>query len=116
MAVTQHIVRVHNKTHTKRRNARKLTRAQKLAGFGGKRAQSAVKHRKRNMTSPKRRRNIERGFYSATGFHPLRSSRDYDPDRAGDDYSQRSAPRKRKAKKSRSRKNPGEMMHSRLGC
>lgn len=35
----------------------------------------------------KRRRNVERGFWSATGFHPLRRSRDYDPDRAGDDYS-----------------------------
>ena len=27
------------------------------------------------------RRNVERGFYNATGFHPLRRSRDYDPDR-----------------------------------
>jgi hypothetical protein len=26
------------------------------------------------------------GFVDATGFHPIRSSSDYDPDRAGDDY------------------------------
>jgi len=34
----------------------------------------------------RRVKNVERGFYDATGFHPIRSSRDYDPDRAGDEY------------------------------
>jgi hypothetical protein len=37
--------------------------------------------RKRN--SP--RRNVAQGFFDQTGFHPIRSSADYDPDRAGDD-------------------------------
>lgn len=32
------------------------------------------------------RRNIAAGYYDQTGFHPIRSSKDYDPDRAGDDY------------------------------
>jgi hypothetical protein len=47
-------------------------------------------------------KNIAAGFVDSTGFHPIRSSADYDPDRAGDDYSQRSvrgpsAKRKKKA-------------------
>jgi hypothetical protein len=33
-----------------------------------------------------RRRNIQQGFWNATGFHPIRASKDYDPDRAGDEY------------------------------
>ena len=33
-----------------------------------------------------RRRNIQQGFWNATGFHPIRASWDYDPDRAGDEY------------------------------
>lgn len=37
-----------------------------------------------------KRRNVERGFWNTTGFHLLRRSRDYDPDRASDDYSSRS--------------------------
>jgi len=44
-------------------------------------------------------RNIAQGFYDATGFHPIRSSSDYDPDRAGDDYSQTTRKRKKPAKK-----------------
>lgn len=32
------------------------------------------------------RKNVEAGFWNATGFHPIRSSRDYDADRAGDEY------------------------------
>lgn len=35
-------------------------------------------------------RNVQAGFYDATGFHPLRASSDYDPDRAGDDYESKS--------------------------
>lgn len=31
-------------------------------------------------------KNIAAGFYDAHGFHPIRRSPDYDPDRAGDDY------------------------------
>lgn len=46
-------------------------------------------------------KNIAAGFYDATGFHPIRSSSDYDADRAGDDYSERrrkpAAKRKKKA-------------------
>lgn len=36
---------------------------------------------------PIRVTNIEAGYYDKRGFHPLRRSLDYDPDRAGDDYS-----------------------------
>ena len=31
------------------------------------------------------RKNVEAGFWNATGFHPIRASRDYDADRAGDE-------------------------------
>jgi hypothetical protein len=48
----------------------------------------------------KRRINVERGFWNATGFHPLRRSRDYDEDRAGDDYGSK-ADRKGFGKKKR---------------
>jgi len=30
----------------------------------------------------RKRRNVYQGFYNETGFHPIRSSYDYDPDRA----------------------------------
>ena len=33
-----------------------------------------------------KRRNVAQGFYDQTGFHPIRKSKDYDPDRAGDEY------------------------------
>jgi hypothetical protein len=50
-------------------------------------------------------KNIAAGFYDATGFHPIRSSADYDPDRAGDDYPQRTAPApRRKGKRMAKRK------------
>ena len=45
-------------------------------------------------------KNIAAGFYDSAGFHPVRSSSDYDPDRAGDSYSQRSPKAKRKKKAS----------------
>ena len=32
------------------------------------------------------RGNVAQGFYNETGFHPIRASKDYDPDRAGDEY------------------------------
>ncbi len=35
------------------------------------------------------RRNVQAGYTDAHGFHPLRGSADYDPDRAGDDYGAR---------------------------
>jgi len=36
-------------------------------------------------------RNVQAGAYGPDGiFHPFRSSSDYDPDRAGDDYESRS--------------------------
>lgn len=51
------------------------------------------------------RRNVEAGYYDATGFHPIRASRDYDADRAGDEYSTgRSTGRGAKKGK---KKNPG---------
>ena len=48
--------------------------------------------------------NISQGFYDASGFHPIRSSSDYDPDRAGDEYSDTGRRKKRKpAKKAKAR-------------
>lgn len=42
-------------------------------------------------------KNIQQGFVDATGFHPIRSSADYDDERTGDNYEPR--PRKRATKK-----------------
>jgi hypothetical protein len=41
-------------------------------------------------------KNIQAGYVDSQGFHPIRSSVDYDPDRAGDYYSQKP---KKKAKR-----------------
>ena len=38
---------------------------------------------------PVRITNVQAGYYDKHGFHPLRQSVDYDPERAGDDYSSR---------------------------
>lgn len=51
----------------------------------------------------RKKRNVEAGFWNATGFHPLRSSFDYDPVRADDEYGDygsgvKSKKRKKKAK------------------
>ena len=51
-------------------------------------------------------KNIAAGFYNATGFHPIRSSADYDPDRAGDSYSQKTAPRRRKKAVAKRKRKP----------
>lgn len=46
-----------------------------------------VKHLKNGaVTIIPLRKNVAQGFYDGTGFHPIRSSRDYDPERAGDEY------------------------------
>jgi hypothetical protein len=46
-----------------------------------------------------RRRNIAQGFYDATGFHPIRASADYDPDRLFDpEYEPTGRSRRRKKK------------------
>jgi hypothetical protein len=55
------------------------------------------------------RHNIEMGYYDAKGFHPIRKSRDYDPDRVDELYrygkrgEERSRPRKRRRKGTRAR-------------
>lgn len=49
--------------------------------------------------STRRQKNIAMGFYDATGFHPIRASEDYDPDRSGDWDDIDDTPRKRVAKK-----------------
>ena len=51
-------------------------------------------------------KNIAAGFYDAGGFHPIRSSADYDPDRAGDEYSQRPTKRRKKKAVAKRRHNP----------
>ena len=57
---------------------------------------------------PLRVRNVEAGFVDATGFHPLRSSRDYDPDRAGDDYGERPKRKVAKRKKAKGKVSKGK--------
>jgi hypothetical protein len=47
---------------------------------------------------PIRVKNVAQGFYNSTGFHPIRSSWDYDPDRAGDMHSEGAGRRKKRAK------------------
>lgn len=55
-----------------------------------------------------RRRNVQAGYYDKTGFHPLRRSKDYDADRAGDDYSSATDNAGlTKKRKNRTKKNPG---------
>lgn len=66
-----------------------------------------------------KRKNIQAGYYDQHGFHPIRWSKDYDPDRAGDDYSVGTDNRGlKKRKKTRSKKNPdsGGMMILLLGA
>ena len=53
------------------------------------------KRGKVHIINPGRIQNIAQGYYDGTGFHPIRASSDYDPDR--DDYSD--VKRKRRAKK-----------------
>lgn len=36
-------------------------------------------------------KNVAAGFYDATGFHPIRRSADYDSDRAGEDFKDKTA-------------------------
>jgi hypothetical protein len=57
------------------------------------------KRGKVHIINPGKVKNIAQGYYDATGFHPIRSSTDYDPDRLFDDSeSGRSPRRKKKAK------------------
>lgn len=55
------------------------------------------------------RRNIKMGFYDATGFHPVRASSDYDPDRVDELYrygkrgTETHRPRKRRKKRTRAK-------------
>lgn len=58
--------------------------------------------------STRRQKNIAMGFYDATGFHPIRASEDYDPDRSGDWDDVDDTPRKRARKKvaAKKRKKP----------
>ena len=63
------------------------------------------KRGKVHILNPGKVRNIAQGFYDATGFHPIRASGDYDPDRLFDDSeSERSSRKKRKAKKKPAKK------------
>ena len=66
-----------------------------------KKKKKAPRGRKTTLYRKIGKRNVAMGFYDLSGFHPLRRSADYDPDRAGDEYSQRSG-KKRKATKKRS--------------
>lgn len=65
---------------------------------------------------PLRVKNVAAGFYDATGFHSVRSSPDYDPDRAGDDYSQRRWHPAAKRKKKPSGRKPKPGAHRKRGA
>jgi hypothetical protein len=107
-----HHRRAGNGSGTGRRRNRRMTPKQ-IKFFGTRRQKAALR-------SSRRRRNVERGFYNRTGFHPLRRSVDYDPDRASDDYGSRSDStgfgrhgKKRKSPRSRARRrttNPGPLV------
>lgn len=56
-----------------------------------------------HIINPGKIRNVAQGYYDATGFHPIRASADYDPDRLSDD-SEGSYRRRKKATKKSSRK------------
>jgi hypothetical protein len=58
-------------------------------------------------------KNVAAGFYDSSGFHPIRSSSDYDPDRAGDQYSQRRPAAKRKKKATGRKSKPKARKHAR---
>ena len=45
-------------------------------------------------TNPRRRRNVEQGFWRGGRFHPIRASDDYEPDTVGERYQY--APKKKK--------------------
>lgn len=58
------------------------------------------------MANARRRRNVQQGFWDATGFHPIRASADYDSSRLFDDEEgSYRARRKKKPKAKRRRKN-----------
>lgn len=59
---------------------------------------------KLHIINPGRIQNISQGYYDGTGFHPIRASSDYDPDRAGDDYSDVKKKPKARAKKAATKK------------
>lgn len=46
-----------------------------------------------------RRRNVAQGYYDGTGFHPIRSSFDYDPDRVDESYQYKPKAKKRRARR-----------------
>ena len=48
---------------------------------------------------PIRVRNISQGFIDATGFHPIRSAKDYDTSRSGEPKKYKKHPKKRATKK-----------------
>ena len=62
------------------------------------------KNGKVHILNPGKVRNIAQGFYDATGFHPIRSSGDYDSGRLFDDTegsTRKKAKKKPAAKKKR---------------
>ena len=62
-----------------------------------------------HILNPGRVKNIAAGFVDTTGFHPIRSSPDYDPDRLFDDTESGNGNR-RKKKKSSTKKTKAKTM------
>jgi hypothetical protein len=54
--------------------------------------------------NPKKRRNVAQGFMAGGVFHPIRSSYDYDPERANDDYGDYGSGRKPAKRKAAAKK------------
>src|ERR1700691_4844749 len=102
----------------KKKMAKKLS-AKQLKYFGTKRQKPAArasrskkrnapkaKHRPRTKPKATKRRRVNvAGFVDSRGFHPIRSSADYDPDRAEDPELHRGRKKSKKAGSKRRRKN-----------
>jgi hypothetical protein len=75
------------------------------SGFDQFKIQNVTKPRKGNPTYTimARKKNLEAGFWSGGVFHPIRSSRDYDPDRAGDTTGKSRQSRSKAAKATRAK-------------
>lgn len=64
------------------------------------------KNGKVHIINPGKIRNIAQGFFDQYGFHPIRASADYDPDRLSDDTEGSYKRKRRKKTKAKSKKKP----------
>jgi len=62
------------------------------------------------------RRNVQQGFWDATGFHPIRASADYDSGRLFDDTEEGSYRRKKKKSKAKGKRRKNASTRSGLAA